>query len=371
MDIPAIGVEEEYQLVDPVHGAMRADCKRVMSRLKDDVDAEIQHELHLTQIEMASPVCATLNDAKRSLIETRRALQEAAAEAGSALSAAGTNPLPLPHADDITPSERYNRMTRRYQQLARDLFIFGCHVHVSMPDKVLGVEVMNRARRWLPTLLAVSANSPFWDGHDTGYASYRRELWAQWPMAGPPPHFVDFADYNRKVSDLIEIGAIADESFIYWDIRLPEKIPTIEFRVADVMLSIDDVVAYVGLIRGIVMQSQADIRDGVKQAPISTQLLRYTLWHAARYGMDQDLIDPIDKRSRSAVEAVEKLVSWCRPSLQSSGDEAQVDSFVERLANRGNGASMQRLWAGKSLDFNSVVRCCVEETSSGLSLANC
>lgn len=371
MDIPAVGVEEEYQLVDPEHGAMRADCQRVMSKINDQLRAEVQHELHLTQIEMASPVCHTLEDVRHSLVETRLAISEAASKAGTALSAAGTNPMPLPHADDITPKERYSRMTQRYQQLARDLFIFGCHVHVSMPDKELGLQVMNQSRRWLPALLAITANSPYWDGHDTGYASYRRELWAQWPMAGPPPHFASIEDYQSKVADLIEVGAIADESFIYWDIRLPEKIPTIEFRVADVMLDLEDVVAYVGLIRGIVMQAQKDIQDDRTQIPITSQLLRYAMWHAARYGVDDTLIDPLKKETLPASEVLQRLLQWCTPALEQSGDYDAVASFFQRLANRGTGATLQRQWSGQSDDLSAVVRHCVEETAQGFSASRC
>ncbi|OYP28290.1 carboxylate--amine ligase [Rhodopirellula sp. MGV] len=371
MDIPAVGVEEEYQLVDPNSGAMRADCKRVMRRLNGKVTAEIQHELHLSQIEMASPICHTLDEAQQSLVDTRQALSRAAMQTGAALSAAGTNPLPLPHTDDITPKERYNRMTQQYQQLARDLFIFGCHVHVSMPDRVLGLEVMNRARRWLPALLAITANSPFWDGHDTGYASYRRELWAQWPMAGPPPHFQSYADYQETIADLIQVGAIADESFIYWDVRLPEKIPTIEFRVADVMLHVEDVVAYVGLIRAIVMQTQVDMDDRVTQEPICNQLLRHAMWQAARYGVSEKLIDPVEKKPLDAHRLLGRLFDWCAPVLKQSGDVDRVESFLHRLSQHGNGAMKQREWAGNSLDFSEAVRCCVRETAHGISLADC
>src|SRR6056297_2764347 len=252
-NIPTVGVEEEYQLVDPTSGALMPNCKEVMQSLRTPKrgatpTAEIHHELHLNQIEMASEVCHSLDEVRSVLESTRSRLIRAAKESGCELASAGTNALAVPAEPSLTPKDRYRLMTNRYQMIARDLLIFGCHVHVHMPDRELGVRVMNRCRRWLPVLQAMTANSPFWDGVDTGYASYRRELWAQWPMAGPPPHFSDLTDYQACVDELTRCGAIKDESFLYWDIRLPMKVPTIEFHAADVMTRIEETVGYVGLV---------------------------------------------------------------------------------------------------------------------------
>jgi len=225
--------------------------------------------------------------------------------------------------------------------------------------------VMNQSRRWLPALQALTANSPFWDGADTGYASYRRELWAQWPMAGPPPHFTDLADYHSCMSDLIQAGAIRDESFIYWDIRLPTKVPTIEFRAADVMTFIDETVGYVGLVRAIVMQTAADIQAGLEHKPIRANLLSYAVWHAARYGVAQALIDPLTCETMPAEQHIGRLMRYVEPALEASGDQAIVQAFVDRTLASGCGADRQRAAATGEQPLVAVVRQAIEQTAVG------
>ena len=380
-ELPAVGVEEEYQLVDRVSGKLIPDCKKVMRNLRKlpqaaSSHAEIQHELHLNQIEMASEVCQTLDEVRRSLIRTRRLLIESSDRSGVALAAAGTNPLAVPAEPALTPKDRYRAMTERFQQIARDLFIFGCHVHVTMEDRELGVEVMNGVHRWLPMLQALSANSPFWDGHDTGYASYRRELWVQWPMAGPPPHFEGLADYERCIEDLVRTTAIQDESFIYWDVRLPTRVPTIEFRGADVMTSIDDVVGYVGLIRAIVMQTKADVLSGRSSRRVRPTLLSFALWQAARYGVGDMLVDPLSCEKLPASDYAGRMLETVAPSLDLCGDRELVEAFVQRVVESGNGADRQR-WVAERANvastdkmysadvLSAVVSAVVDETARG------
>jgi len=340
--LPKIGVEEEYQLVDPQSGGLIPNCKEVMSAIRTEPDGEVQHELHLSQIEMASDTCETLADVRESLRNVRGILIAAARRTGAELVAAGTNPMPLPAESDVTPKDRYEQMADRYQQIARELFIFGCHVHVSMPDRGLGIDVMNRSLRWLPLLQAISANSPYWDGKDTGYMSYRRELWTQWPMAGPPPYFQSVGDYQQCIDDLLRCGAVKDESFLYWDIRLPTRIPTIEFRCADVMTSLEETVGFAGLVRGIVTQSISDIRAGTTARPIRTSVLRYAMWQAARFGVGGQLVDPETCDALPVADLVERLRRHVRPALQRSGDAAVVDQFLDGVVRDGCGASKQR-----------------------------
>ncbi|QDV45578.1 Carboxylate-amine ligase YbdK [Stieleria neptunia] len=361
--IPSIGVEEEYQLVDPESGRLLPNCKRVIEQIGQQTAAEIQHELHLTQIEMASKVCKTLDEVRQNVRHVRGVLIVASQNTDTALVAAGTNPLPVPASDSFTPKRRYQVMSQRFQQIARDMLIFGCHVHVSIKDRLTGLRVMNRCRRWLPILQALSANSPYWDGEDTGYASYRRELWAQWPMAGPPPHFDDLADYRACVNDLVRSGAIKDESFIYWDIRLPTKVPTIEFRGADVMLSVEETVGYAGLVRAIVMQAMRDIQSNRITRPIRSSLLSYATWHAARYGISEDLVDPLSCEKRPAKAAVLRLLEEVRPALEITGDLQCVHEYVHRLFDRGTGADRQRGAAGPDGDVRRIVHHAIGETA--------
>lgn len=359
----SVGVEEEYQLVDPDTWELRPNCKRVMRNIRTKPEADIQHELHLNQIEMASPVCNTLAEVRESVTECRQLLIEAATKSGSLLASAGTNPLPLPDDPAVTPNRRYRVMTDRFQQLARDLLIFGCHVHVEMKDQRTGIEVMNRSRRWLPMLQALTANSPYWDGHDTGYASYRRELWAQWPIAGPPPEFTGLQEYKSCIADLVKAEAIADETFIYWDIRLPTKVPTIEFRGADVMSLAEETVGYVGVVRALVMQCVSDYDHKFKTHSVHPSLLCFAMWHAARYGVTESLIDPLECSTIPVKEMAGLLLGYIEPSLDQSGDGNIVTQFVNHAIENGNGAVRQRRAAGKELDLGAVVENVVRETA--------
>jgi glutamate---cysteine ligase / carboxylate-amine ligase len=359
----SVGVEEEYQLVSPETCELRPDCKRVMKNLRVKPGADIQHELHLNQIEMASPVCTTLDEVRSSICDIRGLLIEAAARSGAMLASAGTNPLPLPDDPAMTPNRRYRVMTDRFQQLARDLLIFGCHVHVEMKDQDMGVQVMNRSRRWLPLLQALTANSPYWDGHDTGYASYRRELWAQWPMAGPPPPWDGVEDYKACIADLIKAEAIKDETFLYWDIRLPKKVPTIEYRTADAMSLAEETIAYVGLIRALVMQCVTNTYNQVELKPIRPSLLCFSMWHAARYGVTKSLIDPMQCETIPIQDMANIFLKFITPALEQSGDGDIVTKFVNDAITHGNGAVRQRIAAGDTLDLCAVVKEVAKETA--------
>lgn len=342
--IPTVGIEEEYQLVDPHTGQLRPDCKEVMSHLGRS-SADIQHELHLSQIEMASPVCKSMHEVERRVRVVRAHLSRAAHLADCRLVAAATNPLPVAFQDDVTPKPRYTQMTAQYQQIARNLRIFGCHVHVEIQDHEMGIEVMNRCRRWLPLLQAMSANSPFLEGVDTGYASFRRELWVQWPLAGPPRAFDDYADYDRLVQKLVQAEAISDETRIYWDIRLPKKTPTIEFRVFDVMTEAADAVAVVAIVRALVVQSMDDAHLGVRVDQIPNELLVMALWQAARFGVSDRLIQPDVGLKADATQSIERLAHYLEPALRKLGDETIVRDFFDRLETRGTGADYQRRYA--------------------------
>ncbi len=246
-----LGVEEEYQIIDAETRQLRPREAEVLRRAKAALGENVQPEFHASQVEIATPVCRTLAEARVQVVGARRAVIDAARRDGNRLGAAGTHPFSDSDSQPITPKERYEGMAEQYQQLAHELVIFGCHIHVGLADPEMGVAVLNRARPWLAALLALSANSPFWKGQDTGYASYRTELWVRWPMAGPPLPFASRAEHDALVQALVDTGSISDRTKIYWDVRLPEKTPTIEFRVADVCLRVDETVMLAGLIRAL------------------------------------------------------------------------------------------------------------------------
>lgn len=362
-NIPTLGVEEEYQLVDQHTGRLRSDCREVLAKIHQMKEAQqcglnFQHELHLSQIEVASPVCHNLQEVRTALSCARRIIHQAAAPFGSLIVSAATNPLPVSESEenDVTPKRRYRTMLDRYQQLVKELRIFGCHVHVGIPDLETGVQVMNYARLWLPLLQAISTNSPFWEGHHTGYASYRRELWIQWPMAGPPHWFRDANEYKTVVDQLVEAGAIEDPTLIYWDVRLPQKTPTIEFRVFDALTDRNETVAIAAICRAIVMTAQQEIDRGNRAPQIRHELMSAAMWRAARFGISENLICPFDGKPVPAHQLLDRLADWIQPTLEQTGDwadphQGNVCQFIETLRSQGTGADRQSNYDGDLLNL--------------------
>ena len=360
-----LGVEEEYQIVDADTRALRPRGQQVLAGAEAALGERVQPEFHASQIEIATPVCQTLEEVRTQLIQARRALREAAARDGDKIAAAGTHPFSQSREQPITPKTRYQDMAHDYGQLAEELVIFGCHVHVGVSDPEDAVRVLSRARTWLSPLLALSANSPFWAGAETGYASFRTELWVRWPMAGPPPAFAARAEYDQLLQDLTATGSISDPTKIYWDIRVPAKTPTLEFRVADVCLTVDEAVLLAGLTRGLAQTCLRQAQTDAPFIPVRSELLRAAHWRAARYGLEDTLIDLHALRAAPAPEVIRSLLAWTRDALEETKDWDWVSAQTEEVLARGNGAQRQRAVFEKTGRWEDVVDFIVAETERG------
>ena len=360
-----LGVEEEYQLIDAETRELVPRSEPVLLEAHDAIGAEVQPELYQSQIEIASPVCHTLGEVRAQLVRLRRGVIEAAARAGNRVAAAGTHPFSHWDAQPITPKERYRGIAADYQQIARELVIFGCHVHVGLRDTERRVEVMNRTRAWLAPLLALTANSPFWLGSDTGYASFRTELWNRFPIAGPPQLFESRAEYEALVQALVATGSIEDATKIYWDVRLPERVDTVEFRVTDVCMTVDEAVMIAGLVRGLVRTCYAQALCGDPFVAARPELLRAAHWRAARYGLEADLIDLQASRGVPARELIESLLTFVRPALEDDGAWEEVSTLVRETMQRGTGAERQRQAYQRAGRLEDVVDLIVAETAQG------
>jgi carboxylate-amine ligase len=345
----SIGVEEEYLLFDPVTGLPVAAAEAVRDAAGLDgavAIAEVQHELLLVQIEVNTPVCATLNEVGGHLLRLRHALGIAAEKVGCRIAASGSAPFSVDGHPAVTDTRRYRDMYEDAPQLVDEQMICGMHVHVGVPDRAAGVAALNRVRPWLPVLVAIGANSPLWRGRDTGFASWRTVVFGRWPVSGPPPAFIDAADYDRRVRALVTGGAIHDSGQIYWQARLSERYPTIEVRAPDVQMRVDEAVVLTGLIRGLVLtairERRADGTYPVDPRPQpSPELMNAAGWHAARQGLEGLLVGvgggPVLGR-----DAVYSLMELVTPALDACGDTAQVGALVGQLLKHGNGSRRQR-----------------------------
>jgi carboxylate-amine ligase len=239
----------------------------------------------------------------------------------------------------------------------------GCHVHVSVEDDEEGVAVLDRIRIWLPVLTALSANSPFWQGADSGYASFRSQAWQRWPSAGPNEPFGSVRAYHRLVDDLLETGTVVDDGMLYFDARLSAKWPTVEIRTADVPLRVEDTVTLAGLARGLVETAARETRAGIAVPDVRSELLRLASWRAGRSGLGGDLVHPRTGRPAPAADVLAELLEHVRPALTEAGDLERVTEGVQDMLRRGTGADLQRRVLQDTGDLSAVVRTAVAVTA--------
>lgn len=365
-----IGVEEEYQIINPTTRELCSRVQQILPIAEKALGEEVQPEAQLSQIEIGTPICRTLSDVRTELVRLRREVIAAAAIDGNQIAAAGTHPFSSWEQQQITPKERYQDLMRDYQQLTRELMICGCHVHVGISDPEAAIGVMNRARVWLAPLIALSASSPFWFGTDTGYASYRTEVWGRWPISGPPLIFESVAEYKTLVETLIATKSVEEATKIYWDVRLSERFPTVEFRVTDVCMTVDEAVMVAGLVRALARTCYDGASKGEPFPAPRHELIRAAHWRAARYGLDTSLVDVEQECAVPARELVEKFLAFVRPSLEEYGDWDEVSSIVQETMQQGNGAVRQREVYKRTGRLEDVVDFIVAETSKGVAKMN-
>lgn len=335
------GVEEEFLLVD-ADGRPVAAAPAVLDGSGGEND-QLQPEMIACQVESATPVCTDVGELLGHLGRQRETLSAAARDSGLRLIASGTPPLPEAIPPPMTSGRRYERIATHFRGLLKSANICGCHVHVGVPDRQAGLHVLNHLRPWLPALLAVSANSPFSDGADTGYASWRHMQMSNWPSAGPPPHLRSLAEYDSTLATMTRAGALLDPAMAYWDVRLSPTYPTVEVRVCDVTITPQEAALIAVLVRGLVALA---LRSGDDAPAVPQEVIRADLWLAGRDGLHGRCAAP--SGSKPEFHALDRLVAEVRPVLTAE-DRDFVDRMGRLLARIGDGAARQRA-AGDPLD---------------------
>ncbi len=339
----AVGVEEELLLVEPGSGQALSVASSALEQAPAGAgqsgESTLTSELTQEQIETATRPCTSLQELGAELRRWRRAAAAAAEAAGAQVAALATPPLPV--RPSITPSSRYLRMADQFGLIGQQQLTCGCHVHVEVDSDEEGIAILDRIRGWLPLLLALSANSPFWQGEDSGYASFRSQVWCRWPSAGPTELFGSAATYHATVQAMVKSGTILDEGMVYFDARLSAHNPTLEVRVADVCLLPDDAVLLAALVRALADTAARAWRAGEPPAPLRVELLRLAAWRAGRSGLDGDLLD-LTSMPAPAEKVIRMLIRHVSPALQENDELDVVDDLLTALLRRGNGANAQR-----------------------------
>lgn len=358
-----VGVEEEFFLVDSAT-ARTVPQGPAVARSCRDAPCEVKTEFTPAQIELATGVCSSLAQVRAQLLAGRGFTAARARRHGALLVASGTPPLDEPGPPPVTDSSRYRWLTDRYRRLAERQGVCGCHVHIGMSDADASVQVSNQIRPWLPVLLALTANSPYCAGRDTGYASWRSVLWGQWPVSGMPPFWDSALQYESLTRALVDTGAIADPRMAYWHVRPSPRVPTIEIRVADVTPTVDDAVLLAGLVRGLVATAMDDVEHGRPAARFPEPLGRVACWRAARDGMAGTGLDLVGDRLLPAWDLAGLLVEHVRSALVRVGDVDTVTRGLARLRLMGCGAQRQRAAHRRRGDLSEVVSFLADATTA-------
>ncbi|MEV0980160.1 glutamate--cysteine ligase [Streptomyces sp. NPDC049915] len=359
-----VGVEEELLLVDPETGDPKALSAAALARAEhEDAGQEVfEKELYDQMLEFATRPQSGMADLHEEIVRCRKEAARHAESIGCTVAALATSPLPVSPA--IGMNDRYQWMAEQYGIATREQLVCGCHVHVSVDSDEEGVAVVDRIRPWLPVLSALSANSPFWQGRDSGYRSYRSRVWGRWPSAGPTELFGSVAGYRQRVDDMVATGVILDKAMVYFDARLSERYPTVEIRVSDVCLHADTAVLVATLVRGLVETAARQWRAGVEPAGHSVSMLRLAAWRAARSGIDGELVHPATMRPAPAEEVVQALLRHVEDALADSGDLEWARESCARLLRDGNGARIQRALLERTDSLRGVVAECVRHTQA-------
>lgn len=359
-----IGVEEELMLVDPATGSLVAVSSRALRAHEDRADSEAEAELvdqeaFLQQIETASKPCTRLDELTAEIVRGRRAAGLAARAAGAAAVAVPT-PVLCEEEAEVTPKQRHQRILDEYGEMSRQSLVCGMHLHIDIDGEDEAVRVIDGIRPWLPVLLAISTNSPYWEGRDTGFASWRSQVWNRWPSSGPAEAFESPAGYRATVEKMIEWGAAVDEGMLYLDTRIAKAYPTIEIRVADVCTEVEDAVLVAALTRALVATAAAES----DRPAWRSDLLRAATWRAARHGLAGKLVNPATLGLAPAREVYDALRTHVEPALRDAGDWDATTDMFDRLMSQGTGAARQRSAYEASGSVGGVVQDLLERTEA-------
>jgi carboxylate-amine ligase len=316
-------------------------------------------------VELGTEICRDSTCARQQVVALRRELARVAARSGLLIASAGTHPLSHWRDQLITVHERYATIIKDMQQIARANLIFGLHVHVGIPDREIAIRVMNQARYFLPHIYALSANSPFWLGENTGFHSYRLQIFQRFPRTGIPEVFESLSEYEDYLKLLVATGCIDNAKKIWWDIRLHPFFDTLEFRICDAQSRVDDTIALAALMQAVIAKLHKLLRHNTTFRIYPRRLIDENRWRAARYGISGKLIDfgrGCELETRSLIHEILEFVA---PEVEELGSQQEM-AHIERILREGTGAERQLTVWERTQDTRAVVDEIVAETYEGL-----
>ncbi len=361
-----IGIEEEYQTIDPETFDLRSHINaEIIAKGKRQLDERVKAEMHQSVVEVGTGVCRTIEEARADIVNLRRCMVDLAEGNGLLLVAGATHPFADWRVQDIYPDARYLQVVEDMQLVARSNLIFGLHVHVGIEDRETTIHMMNQVRYFLPHLLALSTNSPFWLGMNTGLKSYRCKVFDKFPRTNLPDTFTSWAEYDNYVNLLVRTNCIDNAKKIWWDVRPHPYFSTLEIRVCDIPLRVDETLALAALIQATVVKLYKLHARNQGYREYSRSLLMENKWRASRYGITGKLIDFGLQQELPERELLLEYLDFVDDVLDELGSRKEVEYVHEMLAG-GTGADRQLAVFEKTGDLKDVVAYMVEETRAGL-----
>jgi carboxylate-amine ligase len=355
-----IGIEEEFQIVDET-GDLRAHIETLMASAKPVLGEELKPEFLQSFVEIGTKVCADINEARREIARLRGTLHSLLAESDLRLASAGTHPFAHWKDQLRTESDRYRELEDEMQDVIRELLIFGCHVHVGIPDKELRIEIMNEARYFLPHLMALSTSSPFWLGRNTGLKSYRSVVWSRFPRTGIPPEFASYDEFENYVELLVKTNSIDDGKKIWWDLRPHHIYPTLEFRICDACTRVEETVMIAGLVQAICAKLLKLRQGNLGFRKYLPSLISENKWRAMRHGLDGRLIDFGKQAEAPMRDLALELLEFVGDVVDELGSRNAVE-HLHVVLEEGTSADRQLRRYGETGDLTKVVEHLCQET---------
>lgn len=360
-----LGIEEEYQVINPETRELTSHDQEIVTNAAKDLNDQVKAEMHQAVVEVGTNICQDIQDAKQQVTHLRRSIANVAGDLGYKIGAAGTHPFTKWETQLITPNPRYDEIINELQDTARSNLIFGLHVHIGMEDKNMAMHLVNSMRYFLPHLYALSTNSPFWEGRNTGFKSFRSKVFDKFPRTGIPGAFDNYAQYENYVNLLVKTRCIDNPKKIWWDIRIHPVFPTLEVRICDVPMTVDETICIAALIQALVAKLYKLRTQNLNFMNYHRALINENKWRAGRYGIEGKMIDfGLEKEVETKLLMAE-FVDFVDDVLDELGSREEVEYIFKMLEN-GTGADRQlKVW-DETNDLTKVVDYITEQTILGV-----
>ncbi|MBX7043934.1 MAG: carboxylate-amine ligase [Ignavibacteria bacterium] len=363
-----LGIEEEFMIIDPETRELQSHVQAIFEEGKDLLKENFKPEMHASVIETGTNICANIQEARKEVSGLRSHLAALADQHGLKIASAGTHPFSHWRDQAITDHPRYKEILREMQDAARANLIFGLHVHVGIANREIGIHIMNAARYFLPHIFAISTNSPFWLGRDTGFKSYRVKVFDKFPRTGIPDYFSSLAEYDNFINLLIKTNCIDNAKKVWWDVRTHPFFNTLEFRICDAQMRVDETIAIAALIQAVVVKLHKLIQQNLGFRIYRRALINENKWRAARYGIHGKLIDFGKQIEVPFTELVAELLEFIDDVVDELDSREEIN-YIFKMLEHGTGADRQlKQWYNNGQDFKKLVDYIIEETNAGLDL---